>query len=545
LSVAIVANATAQPIRAEAPVSGARIAKPTAGRSGLESNEAAIFAVSGDSLWVAAGMTVSRRVGTGTSQFDWETFTVRTDTVHSGEAITAFAAHGDRLAVSTSYGVQTTQGVYGAGSGIVLSADGGNTWSHHRFTEIFADSARQALLIPNGDVQCYGLWFDGDRLWSAWTSEFAVMTPDWGVTWHRYRPDSTNNPQPNPFLDDPTLQHRYLHLNYRAYDGVTLGDTLWIGTNAGINRSVNGGITWENVDALTAGISGDFVPAMSADIENGIVWAATQSTGIDEAEIKQREIDYFNDGVFDELDYDLDRDGRLDGPGRNGVSWTADGGATWQTFIPETDPNIGKTFRAWNFAFDSTSVWVAGAASGGDVLLTSHDLGATWELRPIVTVDGDAVKSASGTGDVVFFNGILWVTTGQGLARSDDRGQTWQFVLTFPQADPLDGGNVEEPNAPRSNLETYAFPSPCSPINGTPANIVFALTQPSDVTVDIYDAGSGHVRTIHRTNVAAGNQTIRWNGRNESGRYAANGVYLYRITTADGHSATGKVVVLN
>ena len=80
---------------------------------------------------------------------------------------------------------------------------------------------------------------------------------------------------------------------------------------------------------------------------------------------------------------------------------------------------------------------------------------------------------------------------------------------------------------------------------GNPPSIVFALSSPSDVTIRIYDAGSGLVRRIERSGLGTGNHAITWDGRNERDYPVANGVYLYEVTTDDGHSATGKLMVLN
>jgi hypothetical protein len=521
-------------------------ARQSVGEPGLVSNQASILTFSGDTVWLAAETSVSRLDGVGTSQFHWTSYEVPADLVRPGHTITAFAAQGEKLAVSLSYTFYSEQNQpFGAGNGLYLSTDGGLSWDHHPMTEIFID--REGMRAPGGETQCFGIWFDGDDLWSTWTSEFAAMTPDWGQSWQRFRPDSTNNPQPNPFLDDTTRLHRYFHLNYRGYDGTMAGDTLWISTNAGVNRSIDGGKTWTTYDALGDGLTGDFVPAIRANPYDGVVWAATQSTGIDENDLKNQSADYFDDDVIDSLDYDLDRDNKLDGQGVHGISWTTDGGDSWQSFVPEEDPELLRTFRAWNFAFDGSTVWIAGTYSSGDVLFRSDDIGQTWQVQSIITADGAVLATEDGTGDVVFANGVLWAATGKGLARSTDRGTTWQLVLRYPQTNPLDGGPTEHPAGAKSGFETYAFPSPSAPARGDHPVIAFALSQPTDVTIEIYDAGGALVRTLRRTNVGTGNQTIIWDGLDERGgdHFASNGVYIYRIRTTGGHSATGKLVVLN
>jgi hypothetical protein len=293
-------------------------------------------------------------------------------------------------------------------------------------------------------------------------------------------------------------------------------------------------------------LSGDFVPAIAVDPTTGTIWAATQSTGISEAQLRDQGFQYFpEDGVQDSLDWDIDRDGRIDLPGSNGISWSSDGGGTWQSYVPESDPNLRRTFRAWNFTFGDSKVWIAGSYSSYDALFMSPNGGATWQVVPIVTSDGITVVTQDGTGDVCYANGVLWAATGRGLVRSANGGATWDFVLTYPQANPLHGGSPIEPTGRVAGLDTYAFPSPSAPILGNPPNIVYALAAPADVTVRIYDAGSRLVRTIRLSGMSSGNHTISWDGLNDEGSVVANGVYIYEIKTSDGHSAIGKLMVLN
>jgi len=525
--------------------------------TGLQSNDVGFLLPVGNGLWISTRRTLSSMLRDGATQFDWTSLDVRADSTRQDEVISAFAASGQHVAVATTYAALLDQSRYPTGTGLYLSDDGGATWKLHGMTEIFLD--RQGMRLPGGDAQCFGLAFRGGDLWAAFETEFAVMTPDFGATWWRYRSDSTNTTQQNPLYDPLVIvpgtppdtvrnAYRYRHLNYRAFDVAELNGALWVSTNAGVNRSLDGGVTWKNYDAFTAGITGDFVPTLLADATNGIIWAATQSTGIDEAEVRSGttlQNEFFRDGKVDSLDWDLDRDGHDDGPGKNGVSWTTDGGATWNSYVPMEDAAIRRDLRAWGFAVKGRTLWVAGTTGGNDALLRSDDLGATWRLDPIVTTAGDTVSTEQGTTDVAYANGTLWVITTRGLLRSADDGARWQFVLRYPQASPLGGGEVPNPEGPRSGFSTYAFPSPSAPRLGRPPVIVFALGSPTDVTIDIFDAAGGLVRTIRRTGLGAGNHTVEWDGKAEDGRDVANGVYLYRIRTGDGHSAKGKLMVSN
>jgi len=508
---------------------------------GLQSNEVGFLDVVGGTLWLSAGRTLSSLVGPGLSQFDWVSHEVPSASGRADETVTAFAVQGRRVAVATAHIEQVAGVSYSIGDGIYLSTDGGANWEHFPITTIFRD--REKMAVPGGDLQSFGMWFAGDSLWAAYTSEFLAMTPDLGATWCRYRPDSTNNPQPNPFPGDTLRQNRYMHLNYRAFDVLAKGNEVWSSTNAGVNRTTDGGATWVNFDAGNSGLAGDFVPSIAPN--GGTIWAATQGTDIDEQVLRDNPLDRFHDGKIDSLDWDLDRDGQVDRPGRNGISWTTDHGATWRQYIPADDPSVGVDFRAWDFTFDGPSVWVAGTTGGVDALLRSDDSGATWRLVPLVSADGDTFTSRQGVTDVACVGGVLWAATQRGLARSADHGRTWALILRFLQTKPLGGGSVVNPAGVASSLTTYAFPSPCAPRDGETPQIVFALTAAADVTIHIYDVGGAAVQTIRRADLPAGNHTVTWNGRTSDGRFVANGIYFYRITTSDGRSALGKMMVLN
>jgi flagellar hook capping protein FlgD len=513
----------------------------TAATTGLQTNDIGYMAESGNILRVTAGRTIAHMLNDGKTQSDWESTDI--GTASSFEVVTSLATRGDMIALATSHLETISGATYSIGDGIYISPDGGTTWTRHGITDIFKE--RAGMSVPGGDTQCFGIEFHGDEIWAAFTTEFVVKTPDFGITWERFRSDSTNNPQPNPFEDDSTNQHRYLHLNYRAFDVAMAGDTLWVSTNAGINRSTDGGASWTNYDAGGSGLTGDFVPDVSVDTVKHVIWAATQASSIDEAELQSSGQDLFKDGVFNYLDWDLDHDGRIDGRGKSGISWSTDGGDTWQSYVPADDPAVNVTFTAWSFAFHGDTVWAAGSIASLDGMLVSTDAGATWKLQPVKDRSGLAMDTGQGIVDISYHTGALWIATSGGLGRSTDGGATWDFVLRFLQSTPLAGGPPIETGVSSTTLKTYAFPSPCQPILGQFPRIVFALRVAADVTITIYDTGGGLVRTMRLNGCSAGNHTVPWDGKNGNGRYVHNGVYIYRVSTSDGHSASGKIMVVN
>lgn len=89
------------------------------------------------------------------------------------------------------------------------------------------------------------------------------------------------------------------------------------------------------------------------------------------------------------------------------------------------------------------------------------------------------------------------------------------------------GDNPEEPS-PSIPLKTQmrrAFPNPFNP-NIT---IQYDIAVESPVTITIYNARGQKVKTILQTTKIPGTYTTSWDGRDESGRPAATGVYVIRM----------------
>jgi hypothetical protein len=69
----------------------------------------------------------------------------------------------------------------------------------------------------------------------------------------------------------------------------------------------------------------------------------------------------------------------------------------------------------------------------------------------------------------------------------------------------------------------------------------FALARPARVSVDIFDVRGARVAQLLAGEIAAGPRHVAWNGRDDAGRAAPSGVYLYRVTV-DGEASLGKLV---
>ncbi len=83
----------------------------------------------------------------------------------------------------------------------------------------------------------------------------------------------------------------------------------------------------------------------------------------------------------------------------------------------------------------------------------------------------------------------------------------------------------ENPSPPAEFVLHQNYPNPFNPST----MISFSLPEAGKVAVNIYNATGQLVRNLVDREMAAGRQTLRWNGRDQSGKAVAAGVYLYRI----------------
>lgn len=67
--------------------------------------------------------------------------------------------------------------------------------------------------------------------------------------------------------------------------------------------------------------------------------------------------------------------------------------------------------------------------------------------------------------------------------------------------------------------------------------------QAGEVTLRIHDVRGQLVRTLYQGNVDAGRHAVAWDGKDAGGASVASGVYMVRLTTADGASRTVKITL--
>ncbi len=84
------------------------------------------------------------------------------------------------------------------------------------------------------------------------------------------------------------------------------------------------------------------------------------------------------------------------------------------------------------------------------------------------------------------------------------------------------------------------YPNPFNPSTV----IGFGVPEDSDVHLAIYNVLGQEVRTLAKRHVLAGQYEMTWDGTDNSGNQVVSGIYVYRMTTRNGFSASHKLVKL-
>jgi len=403
-------------------------------------------------------------------------------------------------------------------AGFLISDDGGENFSF-RFPQLDA---------PEDDTQIYGISilpalpvivpqqsppFDvdydaasGDLYVAGWASGIR-RSSDMGRTWSRVvlPPDNLDFISPDQAYSFSVEPQRggSGSLNHMGFSILVDRDGLiWAGTAGGLNRSTDGGNTWQKfkADGTTSSLTGDWIISIEEQpLASGtVVWAASWNTS--------------------------DSGG---GTGQFGVTFTRDGGQTFeQTLVGE---------RAYDFAFDGETAYVA----GDNGLFISSDFGRTWnsinQFRDRV-ITNRLVRPGSSVFSVEVDDGVLWVGSSDGLLKSIDGGNTWTIFRVDVPLHPSTSSNAVP------DVDAYAYPNPFSRGEDVFVRIKYEINSPGAVDINIYDFGMNLVRTISESD-ASGTVESLWDGTDDRGVRVANGTYFYEIKSG-GSRFRGKILVI-
>ncbi|MCB1182198.1 T9SS type A sorting domain-containing protein [bacterium] len=107
------------------------------------------------------------------------------------------------------------------------------------------------------------------------------------------------------------------------------------------------------------------------------------------------------------------------------------------------------------------------------------------------------------------------------------------------EAQLLAASGVGDDALPAAFRLAAAVPNPFNPST----LVRFSLAQDGPAAVDVLDLQGRHVRTLVAGAMSAGEQTVRWDGRDDAGRGVSSGAYFIRLRAGD-RIATRKVTLM-
>jgi hypothetical protein len=477
-------------------------------------------------IWLATSNGISKSTDNGSTWINY----YNTEAFGT-ESVSAVGYNNGTIWASTWHYEEQVGSSVPVGTGLRYSTDQGQTWTTvPQPVDLPGDSSivygintlRALPVTVNEQNFIYDFTFIKDTIYIASFAGGLRKSGDMGKNWKRVvlPPDNLDSIKPTDTLHF-SLQPvagafgKESYLNHRVFSVLAIGDTLYVGTSGGINKSThaegpNG--EWRrwikfNHTNQAKPITGNFILSLRKNEFDNSIWAATWKA--------EGQSEFY------------------------GVSTTHDGGQSWDNYLTgENALDFGFKYFGNPGSYSNADIFVA-ANSG---LFRSSNNGSTWISAPNVKDNVTGVqlntrsfrcvktgRRADGTTDI-------WVGSLNGLARfnetqNDFWSGTWKVFLASEKLE--------------STTETYAFPNPFSP-NREVIKIKYSTSQSADVTIRILDFGMNLVRTLiqNAPRNSIGEHLENWDGKDESGRVVPNGVYFYRVDIGSDKPLFGKIMVL-
>ena len=201
-------------------------------------------------------------------------------------------------------------------------------------------------------------------------------------------------------------------------------------------------------------------------------------------------------------------------------------GGQSRNYIAELNPAGAAT--GWNPDADS---WVHSLARAGNVIYAGGGFAAIGGQPRSYVAALDMTSGIAGTWNP----GLDALVTELFVQGADVYvGGTFQAIDGQPRGcfagfrDQAPVG-IHDPLPLASGLPVHAAPNPFR----SDVALRFAMPEPGEVDVDVYDVMGRRVRRLHEGARAAGERQVTWDGRNEAGVPVASGVYLVRVRAND------------
>ncbi|PID30909.1 MAG: hypothetical protein CR982_00655 [Candidatus Cloacimonadota bacterium] len=415
-----------------------------------------------ENIYVATGdgLSVGDNLDESIDNFKW----FNTVVGWGGSSAIAFSADKEVLWMATGKDsfVVDTDDFLPTGSGIHRSDDFGKTWKHFK----------QPGLTPIQGITYDLACDDKGQVWAACFGQSIQRSSDNGESWTPLSPDSI------PW--SPTSPLKYL--NHRVFSvHHSVEDQMIVGSAGGINFLENYNVpdedyVWKNFSYPQ--LTGNFVTHINSREYEGKseIWAATWV-----AESQSE---------------------------KNGVSYTNDGGETWNKTL------VGEKIYSIDFSQDGVF------ASGSNGLWFRRDGSENFEKFDIRINDPMSMEVIEIERVYTFkeYDGKYFIGTPKGVAVSDDMGNSWKLFQGYKKPE------VEDKE------KTYAFPSPFSPSRHENVKIIFENRSSTKVTFKVFNFANEKVVTIKNGIVyEPGTHYLLWNGKDSDGDIVANGGYFYLL----------------
>ena len=205
----------------------------------------------------------------------------------------------------------------------------------------------------------------------------------------------------------------------------------------------------------------------------------------------------------------------------------------------------GRTeFKNWTI-FGDPSMRVRTAAPGS--MAVSHDASIQLDASSFtvqseagalvgLSQDGEFVGSAVANG-----SGTAVVTFSRSLVEADLDVVVSNFnrVTYLASVEVIADLTPVDEFAPSAFALGQNFPNPFNP----KTTINFALPNAGEVALDVFSATGQHVRTLQSGDMAAGQHSVVWNGKDDAGHSVGSGIYFYKLQS-DELSETKKMMLL-
>ncbi len=201
--------------------------------------------------------------------------------------------------------------------------------------------------------------------------------------------------------------------------------------------------------------------------------------------------------------------------GQGAISRTIDGGANWTTVL------FPGALYGIDFPISNTGL-IGFAVGAGGVILKTTNAGVNWQPQM--------------SGTVQTLRGVYFTDLDNGYVV----GEGGAILKTTTGGEPPTGVEVPVPGNPIPNsvLLRQNYPNPFNPST----TISYHLPQSAAVRLTVYNAAGQVVRTLLNRQQTAGEHTVVWDGRDDVGRPASSGVYLYRLWVSTPSGEAGSQV---